>query len=130
MVGEVIQCVYKPKREDLDWILIKTTNDFYSMRLGGFKKETNSISLIDYEEMEIPFKGGQVKEIYTDEEWVYLILNDGNIIVSGWTEGGFGDMNLGIKFTSLSNYDDGYFQSPFLFKLIVGSDNWSQKLTQ
>lgn len=128
MIGDVIQCIYKPKDES-GWVLIKTNKDFYSMRLGGFKKEADLVSVDNYDETEMPFEDGQIKEIYTDEEWVYLVLSDGNIVVSGWTEDEFGDeMNLGIKFTKLNDYDEGFFQSSLFYKLIIGDDNWSQRL--
>jgi hypothetical protein len=127
MIGEIIQYIYKPKDES-GWFLIKTNQGFYSMRLGGFKKETGLVTLGNYEKIVMPYESGEVMDIYTDEEWVYLVLSNGNIVVSGWTEGKFGDANLGIKFTKLNDYDDVFFQSKIFRRLTIGKDNWSQRV--
>lgn len=97
------------------------------MRLGGFRKDSDTAKNDNHEELELPFKNGRIQEIYSDGEWVYLILNDDRVIASGWTDVNFsGDLKLGVKFTKLLDYDLRFFESSSFSKLIVGSDNWSK----
>lgn len=127
MIGDTIQCIYYPNNE-ADWILIRTDQGFYSMRLGGFRKETEFHSVANYEEDASPYRNSRVKEIYTDDEWVYLVLTDGNVIASGWTDLLGDEMKLGIKFTNLDDYEADFFQLSIFRKLITGEDNWSKSL--
>lgn len=125
MRGEVIQNIFNPKNDE-DWVLIETTQNLFSLRLGGFKKETNISQLENYDNLPFPYKNKKIKEVYTDEEWLYLLLEGGGVIASGWTDSNFsGDMRLGIKFSDIKEYEVGFFESDDMLKLKLGSDDWS-----
>ncbi len=125
MKGEIIKNIYNPQGNE-EWVLIETNKNIYSMRLGGFKIE-NDLNLNNYTSIDMPFKSDIINDIYTDEECVYLRLDSGNVIASGWVTELFGDMELGIKFTNVAEYEADFFESSFLFKLTIGSDGWSSK---
>lgn len=131
MKGEIIQNIYNPQSDE-EWVLIETNKTLYSMRLGGFKVE-NNIHLCNsdshWEKITIPFNPTEIKNVYTDDEWVYLILDCGNIVAFGWVGIEiFGDMELGIKFTNITEYESDFFESSSLYKLTVDSDGWSSKV--
>ena len=125
MKGEIIQNIFNPE-DSTKWILIKTNNGLYSMRMGGSKKENDDVISGVYKDIRFS-KNVLIQEVYTDEEWVYLVLIDGQIIAHGWVEISFeGDMSLGLKFTNLSEYEPNFFQSSIFSKLITGYDGWSE----
>jgi hypothetical protein len=124
--GEIIQKIYNPEK-DAEWVFVKTNYGLYSVRLGGFKREQSIDSLLNHKEVEFPYSGRVIEEIYSDEEWVYLILSGDGVIACGWIDVSFsGDMKLGVKFTDTSEYEPNFFQASFFSKLIEGDDGWSK----
>lgn len=128
MKGEIVQNIYKPEN-DAEWVVIETDKGLYSMRLGGFKKEMDIQILNNHTTLVFPYKGKEIEEVLTDEEWVYLVLAEGGIIASGWVDiNSGGDLKLGVKFADITEYEPGFFQSPILSKLVVGVDNWARSV--
>ena len=128
MKGETALNIYKPEN-GAEWVLIETDKGLYSMRLGGFKKEMNAEILNNHIKLQFPYKGKVVQEVFTDEEWVYITLSEGGIIASGWINVNFsGDMELGVTFKNITEYEPDFFQSALFSKLIVGADSWSKAI--
>lgn len=128
MIGEVIKNILSPKSNE-EWVLIETDTSLFSLRLGGFKKEGHIQYLDKYVSMHLPFTNRKVKDIYTDDEWVYILLEGSWIIASGWTEVNLlGEMKLGVKFSDRKEYEDDFFDKSYLSKLVVGLDGWSKKV--
>lgn len=126
MKGEVVQSIYNANNNS-EWTLVHTNRGLFSLRLGGFKKEMNFVGLENFTEVSFPYKNRRVEEIYTDEEWVYLLLEGGGVIASGWTSIDFlGNMRLGVKFSNISEYERGFFDSNHFSKLVQGPDEWSK----
>jgi hypothetical protein len=95
------------------------------MRLGGFKKE-NAINLENYRLLENNLTGRLIEDVFTDEEWVYIILDTNAVIVSGYTNiDENGTLNLGIKIAEKKDYEEGFFQAEYMHSLVLGSDGWS-----
>ncbi len=84
MNGEEIIGVYVPKSGD-GWVLMKTNKHLYSFRLGGYKIENLDTNLNNYEMLDCPFDGRSILNVYSDDEWVYVLAEGDAIIVSGWT---------------------------------------------
>ena len=126
MKGEVIQDIYAAN-DNSEWTLVKTNRSLFSLRLGGFKKENNFVGLEGWTEVSFPYKNRKVEEIYTDEEWVYLLLEESGVIASGWTSIDLlGNMRQGVKFSNIDDYEPGFFESTYFSKLIQGPDGWSK----
>lgn len=127
MREEIIECVFKPLKED-DWYLIKTDKGTYSLRLGGYKREDVPLQIFDYEEISCPYKGIKIKDIYSDDFWVFIILENGGVIASGETDISFsGETTLGVQFENIDDYDKGFFESEKLFYLTTSENGWSKK---
>ena len=127
MREEIIECVFKPLKED-DWYLIKTDKGTYSLRLGGYKREDEPLQIFDYEEISCPYKGVKIKDIYSDDFWVFIILENGGVIASGETDISFsGETTLGVQFENVDDYDKGFFESEELFYLTTSENGWSKK---
>lgn len=124
MLNEAVVEVLVPKCNGNNWVILITNVACYSLRLGGFKKiDISSIDRLKYDFLEIPSAKNTVKDIFTDEEWLYIRLEDNNVIVSGWTlMGKDGELDLGIRFAGNREYDDHFFSSPDLYKVLVDSD--------
>lgn len=128
MKGEAVLNIYKPENGS-EWVLIETDKALYSLQLGGFKKEMNAEILNNHTELPFPYKGKFVQEIFTDEEWVYILLGEGGVIASGWVDVNFrGDLELGVIFNDITEYEPNFFQSALFSKLIVGADSWSKAI--
>jgi hypothetical protein len=124
MKGETLEKIYVSDKID-NWSLIKTNSGYYSLRLGGFKKE-NEVSLENYSLLENNCNRKKIEAIFTDEEWVYIILDTNEVIASGYTKiDGKGNLKLGIKITEIKDYEEGFFQSNYMYSLLEGSDGWS-----
>lgn len=127
MKGEKILTILIPKLED-DWVLVQTDQALYSLRLGGFKRVKPIESVDNYEIMPCPFKDRKIQNIYSDDEWVYYIVDGDGIIESGWTKVGLsGEMELGVKFSTLEDYGNKFFDSDDFFQLITDSNGESEK---
>jgi hypothetical protein len=129
MKGEIVQCIFKPVKKD-DWVVLKTVQNTYTLRLGGYKKETGSIQILDFEETTFPFKGCKIVEVYTDDFWVYILLDSGGVISSGIVDMSFsGEAKLAVQFENISEYDKDFFLSENLFKLTTAETGWSSRST-
>ena len=114
-------------KED-DWFLIKTNKETYTLRLGGYKREDIPPQIFDFEEMNCPFRGLKVKDVYSDDFWVFIILENGGVIASGETDINFsGETTLGVQFENIDDYDKGFFESDELFYLTTSENGWSKK---
>ena len=128
MKGEKVQTILIPKLED-DWVLIQTDKGLYSFRLGGFRCEESIDNINNYETLSCPYKGEEIQEVYTDDEWVYVLVGEGGIIASGWTNiNQSGEMDLGVKFSSLKEYGLDFFDSDDLFSITSDSDGRSKRV--
>lgn len=128
MIGEIIKTVLIPKNES-DWVLIQTNNGFYSFRLGGFRFECQIDNVEKYKTLDCPYSNEPIKEVYTDDEWVYLLVGENGVIISGWINiDSDGEMNLGIKFSNRNEFEYDFFESEDLYQLTLNSDGWSKKI--
>lgn len=128
MTGEIIKTILIPNNDD-DWVLMKTNKNLYSFRLGGFKQEEPLDKIDNYDVLQCPFKNEQIKDVFTDDEYVYVLVGNDGLIVSGWTNISFsGEMNLGIKFSNIDEYGIDFFQIDELFRLSLDTDGWSKKI--
>lgn len=113
MNNQVIVAIYEPMEND-DWFLIETNNLLYSMRLGGMEVEDyDVIASGQYRKLEIgEYIGKQIQSVLTDGEWVYVLLEAGLVISSGWVGmSREGEPDLGIRLNKIKDYDDGFFAS-------------------
>lgn len=128
MKEEIVEHIFSPLKEE-DWILIKTNQGVYSLRFGGYKKENEIIQIFDYEELTFPYKGYKIKEVYSDDYWVFILLENEKIISFGEIDISFsGETKLGVQFESISDFDDGFFESGDLFTLTTGENGWSKRI--
>ncbi len=128
MRNENLKCIYIPKKND-DWVIIITEENVYTLRLGGFKLENDvNINNSNYKRIDFKNKGNtKITEIYTDEEWVYLVLANGQIIAHGWVNVNFfGEMELGVKIQDRSNYESDFFDNDDFDSIELGPDGWSK----
>lgn len=127
MRGEIVQCIFNPVKKD-DWVVLKTNQNAYTLRLGGYKKESDPIQIFDFEELSFPFKGCEIREVYTDDFWVFILLDNGGVISSGEVDINFsGETKLGVQFEKVSDFDKDFFESVDLFKLSTAETGWSVK---
>ena len=127
MKGETIQCIFYPTRKD-DWVVLKTNGGSYTLRLGGYRKETDFIQIFEFDEIPFPFKGRTVKEVYSDDFWVYIVLDNGGVVSSGEVDiSTSGETRLGVQFERITDFDNGFFDSDSLFKLVTDETGWSVK---
>ncbi|MFN5848670.1 MAG: hypothetical protein ACK5UE_07140 [Chitinophagales bacterium] len=104
--------IYIPKNEE-DWYMFKVNNNrIYSFRLGGIKEEMeNEIDYNKYNlESKVGYTGILIEKILTDDECVYLILENGNVIVSGWVSiDNEGLPSLGLRYKKCSDFESDFF---------------------
>ena len=132
MNKEKVLEIYKPINIK-DWVKIKTNRSLFSLRLGGFKlEESDNIKLSqEYKKVEFTSEGStEVVKVFTDEEWLYIILANNIIIVSGWDQMDLlGEMRLGVRIDSISDYDEGFFEEDEdFFEIVMGHDGWSKRV--
>ena len=130
MTNEFIEKIYLPIL-DSEWVIVKTTSKYYSLRLGGFKHEDDidgNKLLQFYEQLDFSDEGSEIRAVYADDEWMYLVLEKEKVLVSGWVSiDSEGDLKLGLRIEDRSEYEPEFFDSEFLSKLKLGSDGWSLK---
>lgn len=108
MTGEIIINIYVPKKEG--WCIIEVDKANYSLRLGGYKVE-EAVNSDLYEIIDLPFQYKRVEEIYSDDEWVYIIVESGYVISSGWVDvDQNGIPKLGLSVSELNDFEDGFFE--------------------
>ena len=120
MLGEFIRNILIPLEKD-EWIIIKTDVNFYTLRLGGFKKRRiESKDLLHYKALnEINYIHKKVTKLYTDDQWLYIFLENDFIIANGWGEiNEDGEITQGIYFKHKKEYDANFFEEDF-FELKV-----------
>jgi hypothetical protein len=111
MIGEKIANIYLPQSSD-DWYLIGTERNLYSLRLGGFKKIADSeVNLANYSKHDLnDYFDKTIEKVYSDDEWLYIILDTGQVIVSGWLSiDQDGNPSLGLSFKDLRDYEIDFF---------------------
>ncbi len=58
----------------------------------------------------VPFPQILIEKILTDDECVYLILENGNVIVSGWVSiDNEGLPSLGLRYKKCSDFESDFF---------------------
>ena len=112
MLGEIIRNILMPTKTD-EWVIIETYYNFYSLRLGGFKKAIlKSTDLLSYKSVkEINYFDTKIVKIYGDDEWCYIILENDFVIATGCIDiNQNGEISIGIYLKHLNNYESNYFK--------------------
>lgn len=116
MKTTLITRIFTPKNID-NWFLFEVNrNLIFSFRLGGIIKEiTQDIDFSDYTEIKEPdYVNVNIVKIYTDDFWVYMILENGNVISSGEVSiDSNGHTNLGLIFEKISDFETDFFDEDF-----------------
>ena len=98
-------------------VSIQTDKTNYSLRLGGYKVEEGINSDL-YQIIDLPFQCKKVEEIYTDDEWTYIIIESGYVISSGFvTIDQDGICGLDVRVSELDSFEDGFFDDDCYFKI-------------
>jgi hypothetical protein len=127
MKNEILCNVFIPLKED-SWVLIKTNKSTYSLRYGGYRREDGFIVFFDYEELASPFESCMVIEVYSDDYWLFILLENDGVISAGEVDISFsGETRLGVQFEKVADFDNGFFGSEDLFKLTTGESGKSVK---
>lgn len=111
-----ISRIYAPKKAE-DWFLFKINESLvFSFRLGGIKKEIiENIDFSNYTEINAPdYVNVRLMKIYTDDFWVYMILENCNVISSGEVSiDSDGHTTIGLKFEKFSDFEADFFDDDF-----------------
>ena len=127
MQGEIVEAIYNPLKEH-NWMVLKTDQHLYSLRLGGYRKEPAPILMSEFDEVPFPYAGWKISEVYSDDFWVYILLDNGGVISSGELFiTGDGQTHLSVQFDLLDDFDTDFFKSNDFFKLKTGESGWSEK---
>lgn len=131
MINEFIEEIYQPK-DDSSWAVVKTNVAYYTLRLGGFKQEESFDKVVldkSYEKVTAFSINPQIKKIFTDGEWLYMILDNHKVLVGGWIDITIQDeLVLGVKIVDYSEYEDDFFDADYINSLKLGTDGWSEKI--
>ena len=128
MIGEKVEKLLCPKDKESDlWCVLMTDSYAYNLRLGGFERISKaSIEAEQYLDLKEVGYSGVITDVLTDEEDVYIIIDDGHVIESGWMDISLnGDLYLGVKGKSYREYEENFFSSSDLYRLRIGEDNFS-----
>jgi hypothetical protein len=130
MKNEKLSNVFIPLKDN-DWFLIKTDSNTYSLRFGGYKIEHGVIDFSKYEDLQTPFSDHMIKNVYSDDYWMFILLDNDGVISAGEVDISIsGKTKLGVQFEKVSDFDEGFFGSRDLFELINEASGWSIKVTQ
>jgi hypothetical protein len=127
MKNEILNHIYSPIQAG-DWMLVKTNKGIYSLRLGGYRMEKEQVLVSAYEELYLPFKGFRIEKVYSDDYWMFILLENNSVISCGDVDISLaGEIKRGVEFEHVDNFDVGFFASEYLHQLVTGSDGWSKK---
>ncbi len=128
MLNCIINNYYLPETEDA-WHIIETNNGFYELRLGGFRK-TPSINFDQYERLEETGADTVIKEIWSDDFWLYFILSDDRVISHGQNSiAADGEVSMAITFSNKDEFLSGdgadFFRDDDIWQLAEGPKGYS-----
>ncbi len=127
MIGEVLLGIYQPQ-SDNDRFMLQTNEHYYSLRMGGFKRETE-FTLQKYNSLPCTYIGLQILSIYTDDESVYILLESGDAITSSWVSiSNEGIPSLGVFQESADELNLDFMNQEYCYKIEVGADGFSKRI--
>lgn len=128
MKGELVQHILSPLKKD-DWFVIITNNNTYTLRLGGYKIENIKIRFEYYSQLFINLNSSKIKEIYSDDFWVFIILENENILSFGEISiDSEGDSVFGIQLDDYAEFKETLLENNCLYRLVTSENGWSAKV--
>lgn len=119
MINEILSKFFIPKM-DKDWFIIKTNKGFYSLRLGGFKKEYNFSPQEYIEDLDHDIYKTLITNVISDGFWIYIFLDNDLIISSGvGNVDSDGTNGLEVFFQNLSDFDKNFFDDEDFYNLEI-----------
>ncbi len=85
MTNDILKEIYIPIEKEKDlWPLLQSDSGCYELRVGGFNLiHPQGLNPNQYDKLKIPFNGKRIGKQYTDEENLFIVVDDKFIIESG-----------------------------------------------